>query len=97
MALIILAQMIHHPDLLTQKYTLLSLAHLTDSKDEKILKEITSYGFVPKIVKLLSNEDKDISSYSLRIIGNLTWGESDITEVKLPQKFSNTNNVNRYL
>lgn len=77
----ILSQMIHHSDLATQQYTLLSLVYLSASKDEQAIKEIARYGFIPKIVKLMSHQDSQITNCALRIVGNLSRGESDLTIV----------------
>jgi len=57
------------------------LAYLTESKDEEALKEIAGYGFIPKIVKMVNYEDEKIASDALRVIGNLAYGDIEVTKV----------------
>lgn len=73
--------MIHNSDMATQQYTLLSLAYLSEIKEEQAIEEIARYGFIPKVVKLLSNSDSQIAGCALRIAGNITRGASEITRV----------------
>jgi len=78
--LTIIAQLIHKDDLFLQELAVKSLDYLTESKDEETLKEITSYGFIPKVVKLINCEDESIAYHALRVIGNLSFGDLEVTQ-----------------
>jgi len=79
--LIILAQLIHKEDSITLEYILRSLASLTESRDEATLSEIATYGFLPKIMRFVNNEDDTVAFMALHIVGNFAFGASEITKV----------------
>jgi len=78
-SLTILAQLIHKDDFITLEYILKSLQSLTESRDETTLNEISTYGFIPRIMKFVNNEDESISSKALHIVGNFALGSSEVT------------------
>jgi uncharacterized protein (UPF0248 family) len=79
--LVILAQMIHHPDESIQEYSLLSLSHLTESCEEVRLKAITNYGLVSKIVRFINHPNELVSNYAIRCAGNLSQGNPQMIKV----------------
>jgi len=85
-SLTILAQLIHKEDSITLEYILRSLASLTESKDETTLSEIATYGFLPKIMRFVNNEDDTVAYMALHIVGNFAFGASEITKVKKMRK-----------
>jgi len=79
-SLTILAQLIHKDDFITLEYILKSLQSLTESRDESTLNEISTYGFIPRIMKFVNNEDEGISSKALHIVGNFALGTPEVTK-----------------
>jgi len=79
-SLTILAQLIHKDDYMTLEYVLKSLQSLTESRDETTLNEISTYGFIPRIMKFVNNEDESISSKALHIVGNFALGSPEVTK-----------------
>ena len=79
----VVAQLIHHSDLMTQQYNLLSLMYLTEEKNENTLRDIANYGFISKIIKLIGSQNEGISSCALHIVGNLATGDIELKQVLL--------------
>ena len=64
----------------------MALCFISECSDSAKLVTISAYGFIPKIIKYIVNEDENIAKYALRCAGNLSLGSIKITRVRKSEK-----------